>query len=211
LIALRSGGRLSLLHVGSLPICQLRELKRVSCAQPGAGTRGVAEIAAFLVGRRDGEHVTVTRIVVPPFRFTGETLTLVPADLGPLAPGERFVGTWHTHPDGDLEQGLLSFTDLVFMRTGRIDFHGAAFDTARPDGNADWLVDIVDTREGGWNVFAHDAAVLRDVMLACEFDARCPLSELRLPGSPRYLLARYYEDRGDAARLFERIAASGGF
>src|SRR5690349_14514539 len=97
------------------------------------------------------------------------------------------------------------------MRTGRIDFHGAVGDLAHPDGGADWLLDIVDPREGDWNVYAHDGKRLRELMMACQFEKSCPLNELRLPGSRFFLQARYYEDRGDPKKLFERIAHTGGF
>lgn len=210
LVPIQLDGQLSLVHFGARAVCQLAELKRISAAQPQAGAHGVGEVAAFVLGVRHGDDVQVSRLVVPPFRFTGETLTFEAHDLGPLQPGERFLGTWHTHPDGDLEQGLLSFTDLVYMRTGYIDFHGAVGALARPGAGADWLFDIVDPREGDWNVYAHDGRRLRALTLACQFEARCPLNGLRLPGSPWFLQARYYQDRGDARPLFEGIERGAG-
>ncbi|HEY2748908.1 MAG TPA: hypothetical protein VGL86_30010 [Polyangia bacterium] len=194
-IALALDDRLSRVHFDRRAVCQLGRLKEISVAQPGFGARGLAEVAAFVLGRRTRGDVAVTRIVVPPFRFTGETLSFVPADLGPLADGEQLIGTYHTHPDDDWHQGLLSRVDLGFMRSGHVDFHGKVgwLDDASRD--LDWLFDIVEPRNGEWNVFAHDRDVLDQLAARCD-GGDCPLNALRLPGTPYYLLARYYEDRG---------------
>ena len=58
----------------------------------------------------------------------------------------------------------------------------------------DWLFDIVEPRNGDWNVFAHDRDVLDQLTARCD-GGDCPLNALRLPGTPYYLLARYYEER----------------
>ena len=194
-VALAVGGRLSRVRFGARVVCQLRRLKEISVAQPGFGARGLAEVAAFILGRRTRGDVEVTRVVVPPFRFSGETLSFVPADLGPLADGEQLIGTYHTHPDDDWHQGLLSRVDLAFMRAGRVDFHGRVgwLDAASRD--LDWLCDIVEPRNGDWNVFAHDRDILDQLTARCDA-GDCPLNALRLPGTGFYLLTRYYEDRG---------------
>ena len=193
-IALGLGGRLSRVRFAGRAVCQLARLKQISVAQPGFGARGLAEVAAFVLGRRRGGDVAVTRVVVPPFRFTGATLSFVSADLGRLADGEQLIGTYHTHPDDDWHQGLLSRVDLGFMRLGRVDFHGRVgwLDAASHD--LDWLFDIVEPRNGDWNVFAHDRDVLDALTARCD-RGDCPLNALRLPGTPYYLLARYYEER----------------
>ena len=205
-------GRMSRVHFDARQVCQMHELKRISAAQPGFGAHGLGEVAAFVLGTRRAEDVTVSRIVVPPFRFTGETLTFEPADLGALGPGEQLVGTYHTHPDGDLEEGLLSVTDLTFMRVGVADFHGAVGPLARRSAGLDWLFDIVEPRDGDWNVYAHDARLLRELLWTCQAEARCPLNELRLPGSRFHLLTRYYDERGgaDAREVFRKIEGSAG-
>ncbi|HEX9100811.1 MAG TPA: hypothetical protein VF997_01340 [Polyangia bacterium] len=194
-IALATGGRLSRVHFGRAAVCSLKLLKDISVAQPGFGARGLGEVAAFVLGKRHRGDVEVTRIVVPPFRFTGATLSFVPADLGALAAGEQLIGTYHTHPDDDWHQGLLSRVDLGFMRSGRVDFHGHVgwLDADSPD--LDWLFDIVEPRNGDWNVFAHDRDILDQLTARCD-GGDCPLNALRLPGTPYYLLARYYEERG---------------
>jgi hypothetical protein len=174
---------------------------RARAAQPGFGPHGVGEMGALVLGRRaaDGTRVDVTRLVVPPFRFGGDRLTFMHADLGPLAPGESLVGTFHTHPDGDLEQGALSVTDLQFMRTGFANFHGRIGWLGGRSDRLDWLFDIVDPRDGGWNVYAHDAPRLAELLDRCEHTADCPLDDLRLVGSRYYLWTRYYEQRPDRA------------
>lgn len=197
-IALALGGRLSRVHFGARTVCQLRRLKEISVAQPGFGARGLAEVAAFVLGRRYGGDVAVTRIVVPPFRFTGDTLAFVPADLGPLTDGEQLIGTYHTHPDDDWHQGLLSRVDLGFMRSGYVDFHGRVGWLDDESRDLDWLFDIVEPRNGDWNVFAHDRDVLDALTARCAVGGGpCPLNALRLPGTPYYLLARYYEAPDD--------------
>ena len=194
-VALALDRRLSRVRFGRLAVCQLHRLKEISVAQPGFGARGLAEVAAFVLGRRRGDDVAVTRVVVPPFRFTGATLDFVPADLGPLADGEQLIGTYHTHPDDDWHEGLLSRVDLGFMRAGNVDFHGRVGRLDADDGrDLDWLFDIVEPRNGDWNLFAHDRDILDQLTARCD-DGDCPLDALRLPGTPYYLLARYYEER----------------
>jgi proteasome lid subunit RPN8/RPN11 len=189
-------GRTSRVLFDARQVCQLRKLKQISVAQPGYGEHGLGEVAAYVLGRRDREdEVTVTRIIVPPFRFTGDTVTLPDADLGPLAPGERFVGTFHTHPDDDLEQGLLSETDLHFMRYGHVDFHGKVGYVGAPSPDRDWLFDIVEPRDGEWNVYAHDAKLLDRLRRTCRETDDCPIEELRITGSPFFLFVRHFEDR----------------
>jgi len=199
-------GRTRRVRVPSSIVCQLATLKAISVAQPGFGNRGLAELAAFLLGRPVGDDSTIEldRIVIPPFHFTRDTITFLDADLGPLRPSELLVGTYHTHPDDDLSEGLLSVTDLRYMRHGHIDFHGAVGWLARPAPGIDWIFDIVDPREGAWNVFAHDAARLEAVRASCDRprSPTCRLDDLRIAGSPFYLLVRTYEERtADAGTL----------
>jgi hypothetical protein len=199
-------GRTRRVRVPSHVVCQLATLKAISIAQPGFGRRGLAELAAFLLGRPVGDDSTIElgRIVIPPFHFTRDTITFLDADLGPLEPGELLVGTYHTHPDDDLTEGLLSVTDLRYMRQGHIDFHGAVGWLARPTAGLDWIFDIVDPREGAWNVFAHDPARLDIVRLSCAQprEPECRLEDLRTAGSPYYLLVRTYEEHtADAGSL----------
>jgi len=191
-------GRASTVHFGARLVCQLRRLKQISVAQPGFGRRGLGEVAAFVLGRRapDGERVEVSRVVVPPFKFTRDTVTMIDADLGPLLPGERFLGTYHTHPEGDLEQGILSTTDLHWMHWGWIDFHGQVGAVAMKSPDSDWLFDIVEPRDGDWNVYAHDRGRLDFLRETCEqAPVFCPLDELRLTGSRFYLFTRFFEER----------------
>jgi proteasome lid subunit RPN8/RPN11 len=200
LVSLVLDGRLSRVRFGGRAVCQLRLLKSISVRQPGFGRRGLAEVAAFVLGRRlgDAADVDVTRIVVPPFYFTESTVTFLDADLGPLERGERLIGTYHTHPEGDLEQGVLSATDLRFMRHGHVDFHGKVGYLARPNDGGDgldWLFDIVDPRDGDWNVFAHDARRLDALGEECERGGPCAVDHLRLAGSRDYLLTRFYDER----------------
>jgi hypothetical protein len=194
-VALAVGGKLSRVHFGRRAVCELRRLKEISVAQPGFGARGLAEVAAFVLGRRAGSDVSVTRIVVPPFRFSDAALHFVPADLGRLADGEQLIGTYHTHPDDDWHQGLLSRVDLGFMRTGHVDFHGRIGWLDSESRDLDWLFDIVEPRNGDWNVFAHDRDVIDALTARCAAAKSCPLNALRLPGTSYYLLARYYEER----------------
>lgn len=190
-------GRLSRVRFGAREVCQLLRLKQISSMQPGFGPRGLAEVPAFVLGRRlaAGEDVDVTRIVVPPFRFGSNSLTFEAADLGRLQPGERFIGTYHTHPEDDLSQGVLSETDIDYMRTGFVDFAGDIGPLYRPSPQLDWLFDIVDPRQGDWNVYGHDAQRLSALRDRCVGSGTCPLNELRLAGSPYNLFARYYEER----------------
>jgi hypothetical protein len=195
-IALAVGGRLSRVRFSPRTVCQLARLKQISVAQPGFGHHGIAEVAAFVLGHRHGEVVEVTRIVVPPFRFTGQTITFLAADLGALDKGEQLIGTYHTHPDDDWRQGVLSEVDLSFMDAGYVDFHGQVGFLHDPDGrDTDWLFDIVETRDGGWNVYAHDRPLLDALYDKCVSGPRCPVDALRVPGTGFYLLTRYYEDK----------------
>lgn len=206
LFAVLIDGRLSRVRVGARVVCQLRLLKQISIAQPGFGEHGLAEVAAFLLGRRlpGGDDVDVTRVVIPPFRFSGDSLTFLSADLGPMDAGERFIGTYHTHPGGDLEQGVLSEIDLGYMQSGLVQIHwaGGARDAQAVAARLDWLFDIVEPRQGDWNVYAHDMRRLRDLHERCTnlgaTQTPCPLNELRLAGSPFHLLARYYDEPSDA-------------
>jgi hypothetical protein len=202
----RLNGRTRRVRVPSRIVCQLAMLKEISIAQPGFGARGLAEVAAFLLGRPLGDDTAIelSRVVIPPFHFTRDTITFLDADLGPLRPGELLVGTYHTHPDDDVSEGLLSVTDLRFMRQGRIDFHGAIGWLDDPKPGLDWIFDIVDPREGAWNVFAHDTARLDIVRLSCAQprEPECRLDDLRIAGSPYYLLVRTYEEStADAGAL----------
>jgi hypothetical protein len=196
-IALAVGGRLSRVRFSRHAVCQVERLKQISVAQPGFGHHGIAEVAAFVLGHRHGELVDVTRIVIPPFRFTGHTITFLAADLGPLAHGEKLIGTYHTHPDDDWRQGVLSDVDLRFMRSGYVDFHGQVGWLAGGGDDVDWLFDVVETRDGGWNVYAHDRDVLDELTDRCErgHGKNCPVDALRIPGTGLYLLTRYYEEK----------------
>ena len=189
-------GRLSRVRFGARSVCQLQKLKQISLAQPGFGPRGLAEVPAFVLGRRlaGGDDVDVTRLVVPPFRFGGDSLTFEAADLGRLQEGERFIGTYHTHPEDDIAQGVLSETDLEYMRSGFVDFSGDVGPLDRSSEQLDWLFDIVEPRDGQWNVYAHDSRRLGARRDRCSREPTCPLNELRLAGSPYNLLARVYEE-----------------
>jgi len=191
------GGKLSRVRFGARAVCQLRKLKQVSMAQPGFGHRGLGEVAAYILGRRLGEgaDVDVTRIVIPPFRFSRDTVTLPDADLGPLLPKELFIGTYHTHPEGDIEQGVPSTVDLRFMRYGFVDFHGQVGYLWGQNRDVDWLFDIVEPRDGDWNVYAHDGERLEEVRRRCrDRQSDCPLDELRVTGSRFYLFTRFFDE-----------------
>ena len=192
-LAVEKDGVATWVRITPRVVCALRELKRISVAQPGVGAHGVAEVGAFLVGKRVGKYVDVGRVVVPAFTFGRDRLDFVAADLGPLAPGEELVGTWHTHPDGDLEEGLLSTVDLGFLRDGSVDFHGAIgrFSDHRP--GLDLLFHVVDPRDGGWNVYAHEGDAFRKLLDECRDGHRCPLDDLRTAGSRYYALARTWD------------------
>ena len=217
---------------------------------------GPAEVAAFVLGRRLQGPVTqdaivdvdVSRIVVPPFRFGDATLTFTAADLGPLQPGELFIGTYHTHPEGDVSQGVLSETDIDHAASGdRVWRRASAGEALAPTGTdlsanhaaelppssgtspspagssespprlaplaiprSDWLFDIVDPREGDWNVYAHDGARLSELSALCRSRTPCPLNELRIAGSRFHLLARVYEEQDDdAPQLADRRDCEG--
>lgn len=192
-------GQLSRVRFGATAVCQLQRLKRISMAQPGYGERGLAEVAAFILGRRlaGSADVDVTRIVVPPFRFTADTVTFEPANLGALQAGEQFIGTYHTHPDGDLQQGVLSETDLEYMQSGFVDFAGAVGSLDGASSQLDWLFDIVDPKLGDWNVYAHDTGRLRALHARCQLQSPCPINELRIAGSAFHLYSHVYEERDD--------------
>jgi hypothetical protein len=190
-------GRQSRVDFSTEAVCQLRRLKAISIEQPGFGHRGLAEMAAFILGTRRGRHVSVSRILVPPFHFTRDTITFMPADLGPLQPGERLIGTYHTHPDSDDEAGTPSPVDLSFMQQGIVDFHGKVGRLAQARDGLDWLFDIVQTRDGDWNVYAHDRVRLAELAAICDRDVYCPVEEMRLAGSRYYLLTRYYSELAD--------------
>jgi hypothetical protein len=194
--SVKLGDQVSRVRFGARTVCQLRKLKRISVAQPGFGHRGLGEVAAYILGRRLGKtaEVDVTRVLVPPFRFGRDTLSLIDADLGPLLPGEQFIGTYHTHPEGDLEQGVPSTIDLRFMRYGYVDFHGQVGALYAKGPDLDWLFDIVEPRDGDWNVYAHDRERLDEVRRSCLRDADCPLDELRLTGSRYYLFTRFFDE-----------------
>jgi hypothetical protein len=124
-------------------------------------------------------------------------VTFTPADLGALQAGEQFLGTYHTHPDGDLMQGVLSETDLAYMRSGFIDFAGAVGALDGQSAHLDWLFDIVDPRLGDWNVYAHDTTRLDALRARCSQQSPCPINELRIAGSAFHLYTRFYEERDD--------------
>jgi proteasome lid subunit RPN8/RPN11 len=185
-------GRRTAVRMNARQVCQLRKLKQISMHQPG---HDLAEMAAFVLGRRIENVVDVSRIVVPPFRFTRDSIRFVDADLGPLLKGEQFIGTYHTHPDHDLDNGVLSTVDLSFIRTGHVDFHGQVDDLQSRSDNVDWLFDIVETSDGDWNVFAHDQDKLEELGEVCHNRPRkCPVDELRLTGSRYYLFTRFYDE-----------------
>lgn len=195
LVAVMLSGRLSRVRFSGRQVCKLQRLKEVSVRQENLESESVAEVAAFLVGKRLGDDVDVTRIVVPPFRFSGDTLDFVAAEAGPLGPGEQFLGTYHTHPGNELEQGVLSETDLLFLVTGRVRFAGQGDDPAAQAAlKTSWLVDIVEPRHGDWNVFAHDSRRLSALLARCQSGPICPLNELRLGGSDFHLGVRFYEE-----------------
>jgi proteasome lid subunit RPN8/RPN11 len=182
-------GRQSRVDFSTRAVCQLKRLKEISTHQPGFQ---LAEMASFILGWRRGRHVTVTRVVVPPFHFTQDSIWFMPADLGPLEAGEEFIGTYHTHPDSDEDDGVPSTIDLSFMLHGSADFHGRVGRLADSRSGVDWLFDIVETRDGDWNVYAHDRARISELASLCEREVYCPVDEMRLAGSRYYLLSRYY-------------------
>jgi hypothetical protein len=83
------------------------------------------------------------------------------------------------------------------MRTGFVDFAGQVGPLDHPSPRLDWLFDIVEPREGSWNVYAHDTRRLASLRERCSRESPCPLNELRIAGSSFNLLARYYEERDD--------------
>jgi hypothetical protein len=190
-------GHRSRVRVGARAVCQLRRLKQISVGQPGFGKHGLGEVAAYILGRRMGEAVDISRVVVPPFRFSGDSVTLIDADLGALLPGEKLLGTYHTHPDDDQAQGLLSSRDLRFMRFGKVDFHGEIGRFSARSPRVDWLFDIVEPREGDWNVYAHDSRKLDELRKHChsDTDEDCPLDEIRVTGSQYHLFTRFFEEK----------------
>jgi proteasome lid subunit RPN8/RPN11 len=207
-IRLGNPGVLTRVRFGPQVVCELQRLKEISLAQSQTGVRSLGEVAAFILGRRrpGGRDVEVTRLVIPPFQFSNDSVYFPLADLGPLQDGERMIGTYHTHPEGDIEQGVLSETDLRFMETGYIDFHGQVGRLKHPRPGLDWLFDIVDPGDGEWNIFAHDQARLAALLTLCQArggaEATCPVDELRIAGSPYYLLTRFYEESPSGATYF---------
>jgi len=197
IIAVQLSGTLSRVRFSGRQVCQLKRLKEVSTRQEGLGRDEVAEVAAFLLGKRLGNDVDVTRVLVPPFRFSGDTLDFLAADLGPLAPGEQLIGSYHTHPGDELNQGVLSETDLAYMVSGQVelDGHGRSLNESGP--RTDWLLDIVDPKRGDWNAYAHDRKRLLELLGRCGQNAACPLNELRLGGSEFNLYVRFYEEQSD--------------
>ena len=197
IIAVQLSGTLSRVRFSGRQVCQLKRLKEVSTRQEGLGRDEVAEVAAFLLGKRLGNDVDVTRVLVPPFRFSGDTLDFLAADLGPLAPGEQLIGSYHTHPGDELNQGVLSETDLAYMVSGQVelDGHGRSLNESGP--RTDWLLDIVDPKRGDWNAYAHDRKRLLELLGRCGQNAACPLNEIRLGGSEFNLYVRYYEVQCD--------------
>jgi proteasome lid subunit RPN8/RPN11 len=115
-IRLGTEARLSRVRFGKRTVCQLQLLKEISLAQSDGRGRTLGEVAAFVLGRRipDGSDVDVTRVVVPPFAFSSDSVSFPLADLGPLQEGEAMIGTYHTHPEGDIEQGVPSEVDLRY-------------------------------------------------------------------------------------------------
>ena len=194
IVAVQLDGRLSRVRFSGRQVCQLKRLKEVSVRQHGLGRDEVAEVAAFLLGKRLGSDVDVTRVVVPPFRFAGDTLDFLAADLGPLGPGEQLIGTYHTHPGNELTQGVLSETDLAYMVSGQaqLDGSGKSLNDAGPQ--TDWLLDVVEPKHGDWNAYAHDRQRLGELFERCSHSSPCPLNELRLGGSAFNLYVRFYEE-----------------
>ena len=123
-------------------------------------------MAAFVLGRRTRGDVEVTRIVVPPFRFTGATLSFVPADLGALAPASSSSAPITRTPTTTGTRACSSRVDLAFMRAGHVDFHGRVGWLDNESRDLDWLFDIVEPRNGDWNVFAHDRDILDQLSCA---------------------------------------------
>jgi hypothetical protein len=214
--AVKLQGRLSRVRFGGRSVCQLRRLKEISVAAFVLGRRMVVP----RVGDQSIVDVDVSRIVVPPFRIGDASLTFAAAELGPLSDGEFFIGTYHTHPEGDVSQGVLSETDLDYMRQAVIEFAAAPPPSPRAAGRCgsdgtdagesgceakaqghrvDWLFDIVDPKEGDWNVYAHDRERLSELAELCSKQTPCPLNELRIAGSRFHLLARSYDEREEDA------------
>ena len=75
------------------------------------------------------------------------------------------------------------------MRFGYIDFHGQLGSVWTPSGGLEWLFDVIDPRDGGWNVYGHDRARLDELRVLCEAQPLCPLDDLRTVGSDLYLRA----------------------
>jgi hypothetical protein len=194
IIAVQLDGRLSRVRFSGRQVCQLKRLKEVSVRQEGLGQDEVAEVAAFLLGKRLDSDVDVTRVVVPPFRFSGDSLDFLAADLGPLSAGEQLIGTYHTHPGTELTQGVLSDTDLAYMVSGQAQLGGSGRPLNEPGPHTDWLLDIVEPKWGDWNAYAHDRRRLGELFARCQSRPPCPLNELRLGGSDYNLFVRFYEE-----------------
>ena len=123
---------------------------RGACQKRSRRSGGVS--ARQAARRRRGCHASGGAAV----SFSGDTLDFIAADLGPLSPGEQLIGTYHTHPGSELEQGVLSETDLAYMVSGRAEIGGQGASLNDPGPQTDWLIDIVDPKWGDWNAFAHD-------------------------------------------------------
>ena len=133
---------------------------------------------------------------MPPFRFTGDTVTFSPPISGRSIPASASSAPITPTPTSDLEEGVLSTVDLRYFRAASVDFHGRVGELAGAGPGLDWLFDIVEPRDGDWNVYAHD----RDLLEELRVDLRrrgpyCPVDELRLAGSRYNLYTRYFEDR----------------
>lgn len=198
IVAVQLDGKLSRVRFSGRQVCQLKRLKDVSIRQEGLGRDEVAEVAAFLLGKRLGSDVDVTRVLVPPFRFSGDSLDFLAADLGPLQPGEQLIGTYHTHPGDELHQGVLSETDLTYMVSGQVELEGQGSALNDPGPRTDWLLDIVDPKRGDFCIYAHDRKRLQALHERCRLLSPCPLNELRLGGSDLNLYVRFYEEPADA-------------
>ena len=98
----------------------------------------------------------------------------------------------------------------------RLQDAAAAGRLQRPRPGLDWLFDIVEPREGDWNIFAHDQTRLRALLALCQgpgqaalpaparlgVESSCPVDELRISGSPYYLLTRFYEESASESLYF---------
>ena len=141
---------------------QLEFLRKIS-EQGVAGDR-VNEIPAYIIGRKGEEkgreHYLVTRIEMPPFNFYGDAVNAMPSlrDIV-LQPGECFLGTFHTHPEG---YSVLSALDITNNGIARFAY-------ARPVGENDpdimsgdlkgadqWHFNIIAPKGDKWRIFEFD-------------------------------------------------------